>query len=115
MAWVHDITDCLARLKASGNYRLDSHGYTQAWNEAMRCYRPTLRDQGEREPRLFDTKAGDQDPGVVEFTRMVCELAWLGEVGEPGSGNGPALRHWRHEFVRLEDQEPIVGLTRQAA
>lgn len=102
VTWQRAITGCLIELKRYGVVDFD-----EAWGIAYREHPPRSRDLGEQSAPLFDVRAGDREPTVVEFTRSVNERAWRGVVGPVGSGDGPALRFFRTELIREdEDSRP---------
>jgi hypothetical protein len=96
MTWASDVVDRLIELRADG------YDFDRAWTAALRLYPPHGRDLGAVTPRLFeeDNRAAD---GLVSFFRRACEAAYNDVRGPAGSGNGPAIRHFRVEMVRAVD------------
>ena len=73
--------------------------FEDAWRAAMRaCGTPTTAAA-----TLFDEQGQPHDTMTVFFKR-VCRSAYEGETGPAGSGNGPALKHFRPGML-LEGDE----------
>lgn len=71
--------------------RAEGHGFETAFTAALAAHPPTARDDGGYTPQLFNS--GGQETVVGAFRRY-CRDAWDGVTGPPGSGNGPALKHF---------------------
>lgn len=106
-SWQSRVVDVLCRYRHSG------YTFEQAWAEALLKHPPRGRDAGAPVPRLFDDSGSSETAN--EFFRRVARNAWHDEVGAKGSGNGPALRHFRVDLLRSLDDETPVYVKRTAA
>lgn len=90
--WQGILVDRLITLRAEG------YTFATAWSAAI--HEAPIRN--DCSGRLFD-ETGQPSETVVMFFRRACESAWHGERGPAGSGQGPALGHFRAEMVRPLD------------
>lgn len=98
-----------------------SHDYAQ--REALKVYpapREHTRVRGEAQLSLVpDATEGPVDYdelGMAKFFLTCCKHAYMDMVGEPGSGDGPALRHFRMTLAEeVDETAPARGRSRRAA
>jgi hypothetical protein len=106
-SWHRRVITRLVECKANG-YRFE-----QAWHETLRLDPPWGRDRDPVTPALFD-ETGNVPETSTMFFKRVAEDAWYDRVGQPGSGRGPALRHFRVDLLMAEDESSPVYVRRAA-
>jgi hypothetical protein len=108
MSWQQVVVGRLIELRAQ-----DGPDFERHWTATLKLYPPTGRDVGPARPTLFDEQ-GRAAHTLIGFFKRVCDNAYHDRVGPKGSGNGPALRHFRADILHALDDSGPTHKTRRA-
>lgn len=100
MTWESSVVEHLAKLRAAEGPQFDHH-----WRMTLRLF--PSRGWGGGQATLFD-EDGTVAVSALAFFRKACAAAYYDERGVAGSGNGPAIRHFRLDMIRDTDSSSFA-------